>query len=58
MYVSLALPRDAPEDSPEVKALHRALLAQLCIRHELTLLTTDRDFEHASPHIDLHLWRP
>lgn len=34
-----------------------ALLAQLAIRHGLTLLTTDRDFEHAAPHIGIRLWR-
>ena len=29
-----------------------SLLAQLCIRHELTLLTTDQDFVHAAKHCD------
>lgn len=33
-----------------------ALLAQLCIRHELTLLTTDKDFTHASKHVALAVW--
>lgn len=33
-----------------------ALLAQLCIRHELTLLTTDKDFLLASKHCPLHVW--
>ena len=33
-----------------------ALLAQLCIRHELTLLTTDQDFEHAAKHCALSVW--
>jgi hypothetical protein len=33
-----------------------ALLAQLCIRHGLTLLTTDRDFSHATAHCPLRLW--
>lgn len=33
-----------------------ALLAQLCIRHDLQLLTTDRDFAHASKHCPLRLW--
>ena len=33
-----------------------ALLAQLCIRHELTLLTTDRDFVHAAKHCALSVW--
>ena len=33
-----------------------ALLAQLCIRHELTLLTTDKDFVHAAKHCPLSIW--
>jgi predicted nucleic acid-binding protein len=33
-----------------------ALLAQLCIRHELVLLTTDEDFNHIARHCDLRLW--
>jgi predicted nucleic acid-binding protein len=33
-----------------------ALLAQLCIRHELTLLTTDKDFTHAAKHCRLRVW--
>ena len=34
-----------------------ALLAQLCIRHSLTLLTTDKDFGHMALHCPLQLWR-
>lgn len=34
-----------------------ALLAQLCIRHDLQLLTTDRDFDFASRHCPLRVWR-
>lgn len=33
-----------------------ALLAQLCIRHDLMLLTTDKDFTHAAKHCPLHVW--
>lgn len=33
-----------------------ALLAQLCIRHDLTLLTTDKDFTHAAKHCTLRVW--
>ncbi len=33
-----------------------ALLAQLCIRHDLMLLTTDRDFAHAAGHCPLRVW--
>lgn len=34
-----------------------ALLAQLCIRHDLTLLTTDKDFVHAALHCPLKVWK-
>ena len=34
-----------------------ALLAQLCIRHGLTLLTTDQDFVHAAAHCRLKVWK-
>jgi predicted nucleic acid-binding protein len=34
-----------------------ALLAQLCIRHKLTLLTTDKDFVHAAKHCKLEVWK-
>lgn len=33
-----------------------ALIASLAIGHDLTLLTTDRDFTHAAQHIPLRLW--
>ena len=33
-----------------------ALLAQLCIRHDLLLLTTDLDFSHAARHCALSVW--
>jgi predicted nucleic acid-binding protein len=35
-----------------------ALLGQLCIRHKLTLLTTDNDFMHAAKHCPLTIWTP
>jgi predicted nucleic acid-binding protein len=35
-----------------------ALIAQLCVRHALTLLTTDKDFVRAASHCTLRLWRP
>ena len=34
-----------------------ALLAQLCLRHHLTLLTTNRDFTHAATHCALRVWQ-
>jgi predicted nucleic acid-binding protein len=33
------------------------LLAQLCLRYDLTMLSTDRDFEHVARHAPLRLWR-
>jgi len=33
-----------------------ALLAQLCIRHDLTMLTTDNDFERIAERSNLRLW--
>lgn len=33
-----------------------ALIAQLCIAHDLVLLTTDADFRHVSRHIPLRVW--
>ena len=35
-----------------------ALLARLCLRHDLELLTADRDFLHAARHVPLRIWRP
>lgn len=34
-----------------------ALLAQLCIRHGLTLLTTDKDFSRVAARFPLRLWK-
>jgi hypothetical protein len=34
-----------------------ALLAQLCIHHDLTMLATDRDFLHIAKHSALKLWK-
>lgn len=35
-----------------------ALLAQLCVRHELTLLSTDKDFALAARYSPLRVWSP
>lgn len=35
-----------------------ALVAQLCVRHDLTLLTTDSDFVLAARHCPLRVWKP
>jgi len=34
-----------------------ALIAQLCIRHDLILLTMDGDFASAAKHSDLKVWK-
>lgn len=41
----------------EVSAID-VLLAELCRRHELVMLTTDRDFERMARHVDLQIWAP
>jgi predicted nucleic acid-binding protein len=33
-----------------------ALISQLCIRHDLVLLSTDLDFVHAAKHCKLRVW--
>jgi predicted nucleic acid-binding protein len=33
-----------------------ALLAQLCIRHDVMMLTADRDFTHVAEHSRLKVW--
>ena len=35
-----------------------AVLAQLCLRHDLTMLATDRDFRSMARHCPLKLWTP
>jgi predicted nucleic acid-binding protein len=35
-----------------------ALIAQVCIANDLTLLTADADFVHAARHVPLNLWTP
>jgi predicted nucleic acid-binding protein len=34
-----------------------ALLIRICIRHELSMLSTDDDFRHAGRHVALKHWR-
>jgi predicted nucleic acid-binding protein len=34
-----------------------ALLAELCVRHELTMLTNDNDFTHIAEHCALKIWK-
>jgi predicted nucleic acid-binding protein len=35
-----------------------ALLARLCVRHDLVMLSTDRDFTLMAPHVGLTNWEP
>ncbi len=35
-----------------------AILAQLCIRHDLTMLTTDKDFSGIAGRTSLRIWKP
>jgi predicted nucleic acid-binding protein len=35
-----------------------AILAQLCIRHDLALLTADKDFAGIAAHAPLRIWKP
>ena len=34
-----------------------ALLAQLCIHHDLTMLASDNDFKHIASHCALKVWK-
>ena len=34
------------------------LLAQLCVRHDLVMLSTDQDFSLMAPHVGLTNWEP
>jgi predicted nucleic acid-binding protein len=34
-----------------------AVIAQLCVRHQLQLLTTDNDFVLAARHCTLRVWK-
>jgi predicted nucleic acid-binding protein len=34
-----------------------ALFAELCIRHELTMLTSDNDFKHIARYCALKVWK-
>ena len=35
-----------------------ALIAQICIANDLTLLSADADFAHAAHHVALDVWNP
>jgi predicted nucleic acid-binding protein len=57
-YIAAAEIRNACRRSGVQLGTVDALIARLAIRHDHTLLTADRDFEHAAPYIHLRLWRP
>jgi predicted nucleic acid-binding protein len=55
-HIDAALLRNACRRAGVQLGTIDALIAQLCIRHELTLLTTDQDFTHAARHCPLKVW--
>ncbi|PKM07081.1 MAG: VapC toxin family PIN domain ribonuclease [Gammaproteobacteria bacterium HGW-Gammaproteobacteria-4] len=55
-HISAAALRNACRKAGVQLGTIDALLAQLCVRHELTLLTTDKDFTHAARHCALRVW--
>jgi predicted nucleic acid-binding protein len=57
-YIEAAELRNACRRSGVQLGTIDALLAQLAIRHELTLLTTDKDFSYAAKHTRLRVWSP
>jgi predicted nucleic acid-binding protein len=57
-YVAAATLRNACRQAGVQLGTIDALLAQLSIRHDLTLLTTDKDFTHAAKHCTLRVWPP
>lgn len=55
-HIGAAALRNACRQSGVQLGTIDALLAQLAIRHDLTLLTTDKDFAHAAKHCPLRVW--
>jgi predicted nucleic acid-binding protein len=55
-YIDAADLRDACRRHGVQLGTIDALLALLCLRHDLTMLTTDADFRHAARHVPLRLW--
>ena len=55
-YIGAARLRNACRQAGVQIGTIDALLAQLCVRHDLTLLTTDEDFTHAARHSPLRVW--
>jgi predicted nucleic acid-binding protein len=56
-YIDAAELRNACRRSGVQIGTIDALISQLCIRHELVLLTTDGDFTTAARHCSLRVWR-
>src|SRR5574337_643128 len=55
-HISAAALRNSCRQSGVQLGTIDALLAQLAIRHDLTLLTTDKGFTHAAKHCSLRVW--
>jgi predicted nucleic acid-binding protein len=57
-YIAAAMLRNACRRAGVQAGTIDALIAQLCIRHDLPLLSTDADFTHIAQHVPLKVWRP
>jgi predicted nucleic acid-binding protein len=55
-YVAAAEVRNTCRRSGVQLGTVDALIAQLCISNDLTLLSTDQDFMHAAKHCKLRVW--
>ena len=55
-YVAAAALRNTCRRSGVQIGTVDALIAQLCIRHDLVLLSADQDFVHAAKHCRLKVW--
>lgn len=59
MATNLAIDPDLLDRALEVsgeRTKKAALIAQLCIRHDVVLLSTDQDFVHVAKHCSLKVW--
>lgn len=56
-HVAAAEIRNACRRAGVQVGMIEALLARLCTRHDLVMLTTDRDFDRMVPYARLDIWR-
>ncbi|MBK7951417.1 MAG: PIN domain-containing protein [Deltaproteobacteria bacterium] len=57
-HIAAALLRNACRRAGVQVGTIDAVLAQLCVRHDLTMLSTDNDFKLAARHCSLRVWSP